>query len=154
MSSELPPIIKNALLENGWDKKSYFHFQDEYADQIKKKYRKKDKALPDKFVETLSMFNQMTIKFLNPESNNEESISFDLKYLLNISNETLDREAKKIGVNKVYIIGNYGYYWLLVDETENLYGVFERIVMWYGSTIMEGVENILKGKFLKKNLVP
>jgi hypothetical protein len=108
---------------------------------------------PDNVTEALTYLYNTTIHFPNPrETTLQDDLHFNVKKIVkNHPKQYLEPYLSELSVVNLTPIAekSSGYMVLLVDEYERIYGVYDNLILLYGKTIAESLENILQGKHLK-----
>ena len=134
--------IKDVLIKNGWDAKSYSYMKSEYKTRILKAYSKYTYEMTDEILEYLALFYNIKIRC---QSNNL-IICFNIKKSNRYRQMALDWQAEKFGVHQVIHIAdlNPGYENLWMDESGGIWGDFEQYINFYGKNLCLAVETISK----------
>lgn len=129
--------------------------KDEYIKQIKKSYAKYSFVLSSEMLEDLTLFYNMKLRYELINKNGWTSnmiLRFNVKKSSMFSQESLDWQAEKLNVDCVIHIADIdpGYESIWLDEKGRVWGDYDQSVCFYGSTIFEGVENIITNRGIKK----
>lgn len=147
-------FIKTLLKQNGWDCKTFFVMKAEYIKQIRKTYDKYSFVLSSEMLEDLALFYNMKLRYelLYNGWTSDMILNFNIKKSSKYTQESLDWQAKKLHVDCVIHIAdiNPGYQNIWLDEQGRVWGDFEQYICFYGSTIFEGIENIITNRGIKK----
>lgn len=150
-------FIRTILKQNGWDYRTYLLMREEYGKKIKKAYLKYSFPITAEMEESLSLFYNMKFRY-NISFNKYVSnmlLCFDIKKSSKYKQEDLDWQAQKFGVSSVIHIADIkpGYQNIWMDESEGIWGDFENEICYYGSSLFEGIENIINNKCIIKRRV-
>ncbi len=150
-------FIRTILKQNGWSYNTYLLMRDEYEKKIKKSYLKYSFPITAEMQENLSLFYNMKFRY-NILFNGYVSnmlLCFDIKKSSKYKQEDLDWQAQKFGVNSVIHIADIkpGYQNIWMDEGGGIWGDFENEICYYGSSLFEGIENIIDNKCIVQRRV-
>lgn len=108
---------------------------------------------PDDVIDILTYLFNTTIYFPNPKDTKmKDDLHFNVKKIVkNHPREYLKPYLSELKVTNLTPVAekSNGYMVILVDEHECTYGVYDNLVLLYGKTIAEALENIIQGKNLR-----
>ena len=142
----IPTAIKKILVYNHWDEFNYLMMSGCYADKLEQSYSKFDYPLNGSIISKIALFYNMKL-----ELNQSGILYFDIKKIKKYSPEAMQKVAVKLKVNKVIYLADIhpGYLTVWLDEQEKVWADYDNLVLYYGSDIFSGVQNIVSGNILK-----
>lgn len=146
---EIKEEVKQLLMQSGYTEEHFLNDEVNFS-VILKLYKKRGFQLDEEFIAFLRVLSGKTLTYR--VKGELQKADFEIKKVLNdLSKLVMRSYENKHQLKSLVPFGQiYNEHMTLIkDEDNKVYGIYDSLVILYGNSLWEGIENICKGKEIR-----